>query len=119
MLFFLKGDLPVISLTVTGIPVQSEEDITLLSFFARLARLNRRKRWMQRRRLWYLHRSRGRKKVKACTQTLSRFEGKSVQTVEGLSPREKEVYVYCFGEAGAVQCGFCTPGMVICAKRFG
>jgi aerobic-type carbon monoxide dehydrogenase small subunit (CoxS/CutS family) len=32
MLFFLKGDLPVISLTVNGIPVQSEEDITLLSF---------------------------------------------------------------------------------------
>lgn len=56
------------------------------------------------------------KKVKACTQMLSKFEGKSILTVEGLSEREKEVYVYCFGEAGAVQCGFCIPGMVICAK---
>ncbi len=56
------------------------------------------------------------KKVKACTQMLSKFAGKSILTVEGLSEREKEVYVYCFGEAGAVQCGFCTPGMVMCAK---
>ena len=36
--------------------------------------------------------------------------------MEGLSEREKEVYTYCFGEAGAVQCGFCIPGMVISAK---
>ena len=47
------------------------------------------------------------KKVKACNQMLSKFQGKSVLTVEGLSDREKAVYVYCFGEAGAVQCGFC------------
>jgi aldehyde oxidoreductase len=56
------------------------------------------------------------KAVKACVQKVSRFEGKKILTVEGLSDREKEVYEYCFGEAGAVQCGFCIPGMVICAK---
>ena len=56
------------------------------------------------------------KAVKACVQKVSRFEGKSILTVEGLSDREKEVFVYAFGEAGAVQCGFCIPGMVICAK---
>lgn len=56
------------------------------------------------------------KVVKACVQKVSRFEGKSITTVEGLSDREKEVYVYAFGEAGAVQCGFCIPGMVMCAK---
>ena len=37
-------------------------------------------------------------------------------TVEGLSPFEKQVYTYAFGMAGAVQCGFCIPGMVLCAK---
>lgn len=56
------------------------------------------------------------KTVKACVQKVSKFEGKSIITVEGLTPREKEVYVYAFGEAGAVQCGFCIPGMVMCAK---
>ena len=37
-------------------------------------------------------------------------------TVEGLSDYEKQVYAYCFAKAGAVQCGFCIPGMVISAK---
>lgn len=56
------------------------------------------------------------KATKACVQKMSRMEGKHILTVEGLSQREKDVYVYAFGEAGAVQCGFCIPGMVICAK---
>ena len=56
------------------------------------------------------------KAVKACVQKVSKFIGKKILTIEGLSDREKEVYEYCFGEAGAVQCGFCIPGMVICAK---
>ncbi len=56
------------------------------------------------------------KKMKACTIPLSRLEGRSVTTIEGLSEREAEVYAYCFAEAGAVQCGYCTPGMIISAK---
>lgn len=56
------------------------------------------------------------KKVKACVQKVSRFEGKEILTVEGLTLREKAVYEHCFAEAGAVQCGFCIPGMVLCAK---
>lgn len=56
------------------------------------------------------------KLVKACIQKVSKFDGKSVTTVEGLSDREKEVYVYAFGIEGAVQCGFCIPGMVLAAK---
>ena len=54
--------------------------------------------------------------MRACLQTLSRVDGKSVTTVEGLTLREKEVFAWAFAEAGAVQCGFCTPGMVISAK---
>lgn len=54
--------------------------------------------------------------VKACVQKISRMEGKHIVTVEGMSQREKDVFVYAFGEAGAVQCGFCTPGMVMCGK---
>ena len=56
------------------------------------------------------------KKVKACVQKVSKFDGKEIITVEGLSKREKDVYEHCFAEAGAVQCGFCIPGMVISAK---
>lgn len=56
------------------------------------------------------------KKTKACTFSLSKLEGKSITTIEGLSEREQEVYSYCFAEAGAVQCGYCTPGMIISAK---
>lgn len=54
--------------------------------------------------------------VKACVQQIKNLEGKSIVTVEGLSEREKEVYSFAFMEAGAVQCGFCIPGMVISAK---
>ena len=54
--------------------------------------------------------------VKACVPTLSMMDGKHILTVEGLSGEEKELYAYAFAQAGAVQCGFCIPGMVICAK---
>ena len=56
------------------------------------------------------------KAVRACIPQTDKLEGKSVLTVEGLSEREKEVYTYAFGAAGAVQCGFCIPGMVLSAK---
>ncbi len=56
------------------------------------------------------------KAMRACVQQTDKLEGKHVLTVEGLSAWEKEVYTFAFGEAGAVQCGFCTPGMVMCAK---
>ena len=54
--------------------------------------------------------------VKACVLTTQRAAGKSIITVEGLSLREKEAFVYAFGTAGSVQCGFCIPGMVMAAK---
>lgn len=56
------------------------------------------------------------KPVRACIIKLGKADGKNILTVEGLSEREKDVYRYCFGVSGAVQCGFCIPGMVISAK---
>jgi len=56
------------------------------------------------------------KAQKACVVTIAQLAGKRVTTVEGLSDFEKDVYVEAFGQAGAVQCGFCIPGMVIAAK---
>ena len=56
------------------------------------------------------------KPTKACVPQTDKLEGKAVVTVEGLSDWEKDVFTYAFGEAGAVQCGFCIPGMVISAK---
>lgn len=56
------------------------------------------------------------KATKACIPMMSRMDGKEILTVEGIPEDEKEIFVYAFGQAGAVQCGFCIPGMVICAK---
>ena len=56
------------------------------------------------------------KPVRACVQQTDKLEGKHVLTVEGLTDFEKELYTYAYGEAGAVQCGFCIPGMVMCTK---
>ena len=56
------------------------------------------------------------KKTKACVVPLSKLQGKKVLTVEGIPDDEMRVYEHCFAEAGAVQCGFCIPGMIISAK---
>ncbi len=53
---------------------------------------------------------------RACVPDTDRLEGRSILTVEGLSDWEAKVFTFAYGEAGAVQCGFCIPGMVICTK---
>jgi carbon-monoxide dehydrogenase small subunit len=48
--------------------------------------------------------------VCACLVAAGQAEGRDVTTVEGLdAPTVQEAFV----EAGAVQCGFCTPGLVV------
>ena len=54
--------------------------------------------------------------LRSCTLTTRQAVGKTILTVEGLPEREKEAFVYAFGAVGAVQCGFCTPGMVLAGK---
>ena len=54
--------------------------------------------------------------TRACVLSTARAAGKTILTCEGLSPREEAAYTYAFSHCGAVQCGFCTPGMVMAAK---
>lgn len=56
------------------------------------------------------------KASRACTPMVSKMVGKEIVTMEGLSQREKDVYSYAFGAVGAVQCGFCIPGMIMSGK---
>jgi selenium-dependent xanthine dehydrogenase len=56
------------------------------------------------------------KAMRSCMMTTKKMDGKHIVTIEGLSEREKEIFGHCFAEAGAVQCGYCTPGMIMSAK---
>jgi carbon-monoxide dehydrogenase small subunit len=54
--------------------------------------------------------------VCACLVAAGQAQGRSVITVEGLSSGEDlDPVQEAFLEAGAVQCGFCTPGLVVAA----
>ena len=53
---------------------------------------------------------------RSCVTLLKTLEGKSVETIEGVSAgNDLGVIQRSFLDAGAVQCGFCTPGMVMAA----
>ncbi len=55
----------------------------------------------------------------SCLMTAAQLEGRDVVTIEGVAPGgELHPVQRSFIECGAVQCGFCTPGMVICAVSF-
>jgi carbon-monoxide dehydrogenase small subunit len=53
----------------------------------------------------------------ACLVAAGQADGRSVDTVEGLSPHAGEGELHpvqqAFVETGAVQCGFCTPGLLV------
>jgi carbon-monoxide dehydrogenase small subunit len=54
------------------------------------------------------------KLVCACLVLAAQANGHEVVTVEGLAGEERLHWVQeAFVEAGAVQCGFCTPGLVV------
>jgi carbon-monoxide dehydrogenase small subunit len=55
--------------------------------------------------------------VSACTYLAVEADGRSVLTVEGLAEGEALAPIQqAFLEAGAVQCGFCTAGMLMTAR---
>ena len=58
-----------------------------------------------------------REAVTSCTVLTGQINGREVTTVEGLDAMgELEPIMESFVSAGAVQCGYCTPGMIISAK---
>lgn len=53
----------------------------------------------------------------SCITPLANAAGREVVTIEGYSRTDRyRVLEKCFAEEGAVQCGFCTPGMVMAAE---
>jgi len=57
------------------------------------------------------------KAVNSCCVLVKNLEGKRVETIEGLSVNgELHPIQQAFIDAGAVQCGFCIPGMIMSTK---
>ena len=55
--------------------------------------------------------------VTSCLMLAGQVNGGSVITLEGVSKNGELNYIQKdFAEAGAVQCGYCTPGMILAAK---
>jgi aerobic-type carbon monoxide dehydrogenase small subunit (CoxS/CutS family) len=57
--------------------------------------------------------------VNACLLPALKVTGRSVTTIEGLGKEDGQLDVIqqSFMDEGAVQCGFCTPGMIMNAKE--
>ena len=55
--------------------------------------------------------------VKSCTMLAAQADGADITTIEGLAPSEGQMHPMqeAFREKHALQCGYCTPGMVMAA----
>jgi len=60
------------------------------------------------------------KAVRSCKLFLKDVADKHILTIEGLTPKDGTLHPVqqAFVEAGAIQCGFCTPGMVLTSYAF-
>lgn len=57
--------------------------------------------------------------VLSCLSLAIQMEGKRILTIEGLSPDGKlHALQDAFVRYGAIQCGYCTPGMIMTASAF-
>ena len=55
--------------------------------------------------------------VHACLIPVGQVEGRSVETIEGLAENgQLDVIQQAFSDHAAIQCGFCTPGMIMSTK---
>jgi selenium-dependent xanthine dehydrogenase len=55
--------------------------------------------------------------VVACAVPAKSAAGKSVRTLEAFDERERQVFADSFIACGGLQCGFCTPGIIVRAKN--
>ena len=53
--------------------------------------------------------------VNSCLVLLGQCDGAAVTTIEGVSDGELHPIQAAMAEVGAIQCGFCTPGLVLAA----
>jgi isoquinoline 1-oxidoreductase alpha subunit len=53
--------------------------------------------------------------IRSCLVSLAEIEGRFVTTIEALSRDRSHPVQQAFVAEGAIQCGFCTPGMVMAA----
>jgi len=58
--------------------------------------------------------------VKSCTILAAQADGEEITTIEGLAARDGTLHPIqqAFHEHHALQCGFCTPGMVMAVVSF-
>src|SRR3977135_4155700 len=53
------------------------------------------------------------KAVVSCNLSLARVEGASITTLEGMPEAQRTRLAGAFAATGALQCGFCTPGILV------
>src|SRR5258706_14569750 len=53
------------------------------------------------------------KAIVSCNLPLAKIEGKAVTTLEGFSDERRNTLASAFAATGALQCGFCTPGILV------
>ena len=56
------------------------------------------------------------KALVSCVTDVDKLAGKDVTTLEGFEPAERDRLARAFAATGALQCGFCTPGIVVRTK---
>jgi selenium-dependent xanthine dehydrogenase len=54
--------------------------------------------------------------MNTCALTVEKVQGKEVLTLEGVSEDERQLYARSLQAAAGLQCGFCTPGLVLRIK---
>jgi selenium-dependent xanthine dehydrogenase len=54
--------------------------------------------------------------MNSCALTMDKVQGKAVLTLEGVSEDERQLFARAFQAAAGLQCGFCTPGLLLRVK---